>query len=166
MQWPLAERGFAGLEDNYFLAVLLPKQASSAVVLPRVPLKDKTGKPAPTVGAGLTGSGELSAPAYYGPKDVEILESLNLGLEKTVDFGWYGILARPLLWLLKRTYGSVHNYGVAILVVTLAIRILLFPLMHKSYASMKKMQTLAPEDERDQGQVQEGQERRGAAHRR
>jgi YidC/Oxa1 family membrane protein insertase len=142
-QWPLAERGFAGLEDNYFLAVLLPRQASSAVAFP-VPLKDKEGKPAPTVGAGVTGNGELSARAYYGPKDVEILESLNLGLEKTVDFGWYGILARPLLWLLKRTYGFVNNWGVAILLVTLAIRILLFPLMHKSYASMKKMQKLAP----------------------
>src|ERR1700693_1698017 len=82
--------------------------------------------------------------AYFGPKDVEILEGLKLGLEKTVDFGWYGILARPLLWLLKRTYGWVGNFGVAILLVTLAIRILLFPLMHKSYSSMKKMQKLAP----------------------
>ena len=143
VQWALAERGFAGLEDNYFLAVLLPKQASNAVAFP-VPLKDKDGKPAPTVAAGITGNGELSARAYFGPKDVEILEGLNLGLEKTVDFGWYGILARPLLWLLKRTYGFVHNWGVAILLVTLAIRILLFPLMHKSYASMKKMQKLAP----------------------
>jgi YidC/Oxa1 family membrane protein insertase len=143
VQWPLAERGFAGLEDNYFLAVLLPRQASSGVAFP-VPLKDPEGKPAPTVGAGITGNGELTVRAYFGPKDVEILESLNLGLEKTVDFGWYGILARPLLWLLKRTYGFVNNWGVAILLVTLAIRILLFPLMHKSYASMKKMQKLAP----------------------
>jgi YidC/Oxa1 family membrane protein insertase len=143
VQWPISERGFAGIEDNYFLAVLLPKQASSAVAFP-VPLKDAEGKPAPTVGAGITGNGELSARAYFGPKDVEILEGLKLGLEKTVDFGWYGILARPLLWLLKRTYGFVSNWGVSILLVTLAIRILLFPLMHKSYSSMKKMQKLAP----------------------
>ena len=143
VQWSLSERGFAGVEDNYFLAVLLPRQAATAVAFP-VPLKDKDGKPAPTVGAGIAAKGELSARAYFGPKDVEILESLNLGLEKTVDFGWYGILARPLLWLLKRTYGFVGNWGAAILLVTLAIRILLFPLMHKSYASMKKMQKLAP----------------------
>jgi YidC/Oxa1 family membrane protein insertase len=143
VQWPLAERGFAGLEDNYFLEVLLPGQPASAVAFP-VPLKDKDGKPAPTIGVGVTGNGELSARAYFGPKDVEILEGLKLGLEKTVDFGWYGILARPLLWLLKRTYGWVGNFGVAILLVTLAIRILLFPLMHKSYSSMKKMQKLAP----------------------
>jgi YidC/Oxa1 family membrane protein insertase len=143
VQWSLAERGFAGLEDNYFLEVLLPGSPASAVAFP-VPLKDKDGKPAPTIGVGVTGNGELSARAYFGPKDVEILEGLKLGLEKTVDFGWYGILARPLLWLLKRTYGWVGNFGVAILLVTLAIRILLFPLMHKSYSSMKKMQKLAP----------------------
>ena len=143
VQWPLAERGFAGIEDNYFLGVLLPGQPASAVAFP-VPQKDKEGKPAPTIGAGVTGSGTLSTRAYFGPKDVEILEGLKLGLEKTVDFGWYGILARPLLWLLKRTYGWVGNFGVAILLVTLAIRILLFPLMHKSYSSMKKMQKLAP----------------------
>jgi YidC/Oxa1 family membrane protein insertase len=143
VQWPLAERGFAGIEDNYFLEVLLPGQPASAVAFP-VPLKDKEGKPAPTIRVGVTGSGTLSARAYFGPKDVEILEGLKLGLEKTVDFGWYGILARPLLWLLKRTYSRVGNFGVAILLVTLAIRILLFPLMHKSYSSMKKMQKLQP----------------------
>src|SRR6202162_32801 len=143
VQWPLAERGFAGIEDNYFLEVLLPGSPASAVAFP-VPLKDKEGKPAPTIAAGVTGSGTLSTRAYFGPKDVEILGGLKLGLEKTVDFGWYGILARPLLWLLKRTYGWVGNFGVAILLVTLAIRILLFPLMHKSYSSMKKMQKLAP----------------------
>ena len=143
LEWPIGDKGFAGLEDNYFLEVLLPRQPAIAVASP-VPLKDAEGKPAPTVGVGLTGKGELSARAYFGPKDVEILEGSKLGLEKTVDFGWYGILARPLLWLLKRTYGWVGNYGVAILLVTLAIRILLFPLMHKSYSSMKKMQKLQP----------------------
>jgi YidC/Oxa1 family membrane protein insertase len=143
VEWPLAGGGFAGLEDNYFLAVLLPRQSATVVASP-VPFKDKEGKPAPTIRVAVSGSGDLAARAYFGPKDVEILESLNLGLEKTVDFGWYGILARPLLWLLKRTYAWIGNWGLAILLVTLAIRILLFPLMHKSYASMKKMQKLAP----------------------
>ena len=143
VEWPIGDRGFAGIEDNYFLAVLLPRQSVTAVAFP-VPAKDKEGKPVTIVGAGLAAQGELTARAYYGPKDVEILEGLNLGLERTVDFGWYGILARPLLWLLKRTHAWIGNWGVAILLVTLAIRILLFPLMHKSYASMRKMQKLAP----------------------
>ncbi|HKF43052.1 MAG TPA: membrane protein insertase YidC [Thermoanaerobaculia bacterium] len=143
MEWPIPERGFAGIEDNYFLAVLIPKPGPGAIAY-AIPNKDKEGKPAPIIAAGLSGQGDISARGYYGPKDVEILESLNLGLERTVDFGWYGILARPLLWLLKRTYTLVHNWGAAILIVTLLIRILLFPLMHKSYSSMKKMQKLAP----------------------
>ena len=141
--WPLDPKGYAGLEDNYFLAVLLPKQASSAVAIP-VPVPGADGKSVPSITAGVAGTGTLQAKAYFGPKDVEVLEATHLGLERTVDFGWYGILARPLLWLLKRTYAYVGNFGVAILVVTLAIRILLFPLMHKSYSSMKKMQKLAP----------------------
>lgn len=141
--WPLDPRGFAGIEDNYFLAVLLPRATSMAEVYP-VPVKDATGKPTTAIAAGVTGTRGVEARAYFGPKDVEILESLNLGLERTVDFGWFGILARPLLWLLRRTFAIVGNYGLAILLVTLLIRILLFPLMHKSYASMKKMQKLAP----------------------
>jgi YidC/Oxa1 family membrane protein insertase len=141
--WPLAERGFAGVEDNYFLAALIPQGSSTAEVAP-VPGKDASGKPIATPAVSVAGSGQLSARAYFGPKDVEVLESLNLGLEKTVDFGWYGILARPLLWLLKRANTWFGNFGVAILVVTLLIRALLFPLTYRSYASMKKMQKLAP----------------------
>jgi YidC/Oxa1 family membrane protein insertase len=141
--WPLDEKGFAGLEDNYFLAVLIPRGRSSAQAEP-VAFKDPSGKSAPLVATGVSGSGTLEASAYFGPKDVEVLESLNVGLEKTVDFGWFGVLARPLLWLLKRTYTWCGNFGVAILLVTLLIRVLLFPLLFKSYASMKKMQKLAP----------------------
>ncbi len=141
--WPLPEGGFAGLEDNYFLAVLAPGAPLAARVL-AVPAKDAFGKETVTVAAGVAGSGELSARAYFGPKDVEILEELGMGLERTVNFGWFSIVARPLLWLLKKAYAWVGNYGVAILLVTFLIRLLLFPLTHKSYRSMKKMQKLAP----------------------
>jgi YidC/Oxa1 family membrane protein insertase len=141
--WPLVEGGFAGLEDNYFLAVFIPKKPTTAEA-EAVAFKDSAGKPAPLIAAGLAGSGELDASAYFGPKDVSTLESVHAGLEGTVDFGWFGILARPLLWLLKRTYTWCGNYGVAILLVTLLLRIVLFPLLWKSYASMKKMQKLAP----------------------
>jgi len=141
--WSLPARGFAGIEDNYFLTVFLPDRPASAAMRAYT-WKDAAGKPLATVAAEVAGSGPLAGRAYFGPKDVEVLESLRLGLEHTVDFGWFGVLARPLLWLLKRTYGWVGNWGFAILLVTLLVRILLFPLMHKSYASMKKMQKLAP----------------------
>jgi YidC/Oxa1 family membrane protein insertase len=143
VSWPLAPRSFAGIEDNYFLEALVPRSAATASVLTfSVPRPD--GKPSIELAAGIAGQGTLDAGAYFGPKDVSILESYKLGLERTVDFGWYGVLARPLLWLLKKTYGVVHNWGLAILVVTFLIRLLLFPLTAKSYTSMKKMQKLAP----------------------
>jgi YidC/Oxa1 family membrane protein insertase len=144
---PLPANGFVGIEDNYFIAALAPRQAATARVFPYLP-PAATAAPAakvdPLVSAGVSTRGTLEARVFFGPKDVEILESTGLGLEKTVDFGWFGILARPLLWLLKKAYSWTGNFGLAILLVTLLIRILLFPLMHKSYASMKKMQKLAP----------------------
>ncbi|HEY1251719.1 MAG TPA: membrane protein insertase YidC [Thermoanaerobaculia bacterium] len=141
--WPLLAGGFAGVEDNYFLEVFLPRAASTANVL-TFSLPRPEGKPAVEIATGISGQGTLDARAFFGPKDVSILESYGLGLERTVDFGWYGILARPLLWMMKQSYAIVHNWGVAILVVTFLIRLLLFPLTAKSYTSMKKMQKLAP----------------------
>jgi YidC/Oxa1 family membrane protein insertase len=145
--WPLPPNGFVGIEDNYFLTALVPRHAAAARIFPFTPPAapgDPTAKPDALVSAGVASSGTLEARAFFGPKDVAILESTGLGLERTVNFGWFGILARPLLWLLKKAYSWSGNFGLAILLVTLLIRILLFPLMHKSYASMKKMQKLAP----------------------
>jgi YidC/Oxa1 family membrane protein insertase len=145
--WPLPANGFAGIEDNYFLTALVPRHPAAARIsrfaLPAAP-GDPASKPEPLVSVGVASSGTLEARAFFGPKDVAILESTGLGLERTVNFGWFGILARPLLWLLKKAYAWSGNFGLAILLVTLLVRILLFPLMHKSYASMKKMQKLAP----------------------
>ncbi|HMA18283.1 MAG TPA: membrane protein insertase YidC [Thermoanaerobaculia bacterium] len=146
--WALPPNGFVGVEDNYFLAALVTRRPASARIFPQT-LAPAASAPAAskgetTVSAGISSPGTLDLRAFFGPKDVEILETTGLGLERTVNFGWYGIVARPLLWLLKKAYSWTGNYGVAILVVTLLIRILLFPLMHKSYASMKKMQKLAP----------------------
>ncbi len=141
--WSIPARSFAGLEDNYFLEVLIPRAPAVARLYPfTVPRSE--GKPQVELAAGVSGEGTLDCSAFFGPKDVTVLESYGLGLERTVDFGWYGIVARPLLWLLKKTHGFVGNWGLAILVVTFLIRVLLFPLTAKSYTSMKKMQKLAP----------------------
>jgi YidC/Oxa1 family membrane protein insertase len=141
--WTVPARGFAGIEDNYFLEVLVPRTPATARLYSfSVPRPE--GKPSVELAVGLEGQGTLDSSAFFGPKDVSILESYGLGLERTVDFGWYGILAKPLLWMLKKTYTYVGNWGLAILVVTFIIRLALFPLTAKSYTSMKKMQKLAP----------------------
>jgi YidC/Oxa1 family membrane protein insertase len=144
-EWQIAAGAFAGLEDNYFLTVLVPRRTVTARIVPFAH-KDAAGRPLEEVSVALTGQGETAFSAYFGPKDLDVLGRYHLGLERTVDFGWvvFDVVARPLLWLLKKTYATVGNYGWSILIVTFFIRILIFPLVHKSYASMKKMQKLAP----------------------
>ncbi|HEX4441004.1 MAG TPA: membrane protein insertase YidC [Thermoanaerobaculia bacterium] len=141
--WPIPAKGFAGVEDNYFLQALITRSPTEARVF-LFPGTTAGEKPVPVLATGLKGDGRLDCSAYIGPKDVSLLASYKLGLERTVDFGWYGILAGPLLWMLKKSYAFVGNWGVAILLVTFVIRLALFPLTAKSYTSMKKMQKLSP----------------------
>jgi len=87
----------------------------------------------------------LDVPLYLGPKDYDILAAQGHGLEEAVDFGIFGFLAYPLLVGLKWVYSYVGNYGVAIILLTVLIRILFLPLTHTSMKSMRKMQELQPE---------------------
>ncbi len=82
---------------------------------------------------------------FFGPKDIEILKAEGHKLDKTIDFGFFEILSKPLLYVLIFFYGFLKNYGLAIILLTIIIKILFWPLTHKSYASMKAMQKLQPE---------------------
>jgi YidC/Oxa1 family membrane protein insertase len=81
---------------------------------------------------------------YYGPKETLVLEAAGHSLSRSVDLGWFGFLAKPLAYLLRLFYGLVGNYGLAIIIVTILIKIALAPLTAKSYKSMKQMQKLQP----------------------
>ncbi len=86
---------------------------------------------------------------YAGPRDLDILEGINHSLDKAIDFGFFDMLARPLLTVLKFCYNNViKNYGVAIILLTGFIKLLFWPLTHKSYKSMRDMQKLQPEMQR------------------
>lgn len=87
----------------------------------------------------------FSAWAFFGAKQYDDLASLPYGLERTVDFGWFGWLARPLLVGIHWIYENVvANYGWAIVLMTVLIRLALFPIAQKGFSSMQKMQELAP----------------------
>jgi YidC/Oxa1 family membrane protein insertase len=81
---------------------------------------------------------------YLGPHELETLKHFGKNLDKAVNFGWTDIIARPLLYLLRFCHKYVHNYGIAIILLTILIKILFWPLTHKSYKSMKEMQKLQP----------------------
>jgi YidC/Oxa1 family membrane protein insertase len=124
------------LEDKYFFSALVPtssieeakvwKMDGSAVIALQ-------GKP-----------GINSFILYAGPKKQETLEKLNVGLEHIIDFGFFSIIARPMLWFLNFFYKIIGNYGWAIIIVTIILRIPFIPLFEKSQKSMKKLQELQP----------------------
>lgn len=151
------------LQDQFFLASVLPREGLREVsVEPMLQEFDAEGvatfrrRPA-ELGNGdkelvvelrmLLGPADdrLAFDAYLGAKRFDRLSALPGGLERTVDLGFFGILARPLLVALKWIHANiVGNYGWAIILLTVLLRILLFPLNHKSISSMQKMQKLNP----------------------
>ncbi|MBW2333951.1 MAG: membrane protein insertase YidC [Deltaproteobacteria bacterium] len=81
---------------------------------------------------------------YLGPRDLDILKALNKKLEKAINFGWFDIIAKPLLVSLRFFNKYLSNYGLSIILLTIIIKILFWPLTHKSYQSMKEMRKLQP----------------------
>jgi YidC/Oxa1 family membrane protein insertase len=145
-QGPLPKSGFVGLEDNYFLAVLAPKEESQWWIAPV--RETQSGKKEEQVRAGAVAVSDLDASLYVGPKDLDVMAALGLHLEETVSFRTMGVnlgwIAKGLIWLLKASHRYVANWGVAILMVTFLVRLVLFPLVQKSFVGMKKMQKLQP----------------------
>ena len=133
----------AGLEDNYFLAAFLPRGSAAATLRP---VKIQAGKEEPLLESEvvLSGAGAVDAELFLGPKDLGLLEKLRPGMDKLIDYGWFAILAKPLLWVLKWIQVWVVNWGVAIIGITFLIKVVLFPLTYKQLVSMKKMSVLQP----------------------
>jgi YidC/Oxa1 family membrane protein insertase len=136
---------FVGIEDNYFLAVLRPAKSDGAV-LRRVDIPEgKVVRKEMYAGLNAAPDGTLSGDAFFGPKETKLLD--RYGLASTLQFGMFGIIARFLLEVLVWINQYTHNYGWAIIVLTILIKVVLYPLQHKSIVSMKKMQKLAPKME-------------------
>jgi YidC/Oxa1 family membrane protein insertase len=81
---------------------------------------------------------------YFGPKRISTLRAVGHDLERIVNFGWFDKIARPALYLLNFFYGYVGNYGIAIILVTMLIKILFWPIAQKGLKSMKNMQKIQP----------------------
>jgi len=81
---------------------------------------------------------------FLGPKDSRHLSAAPNGLERAIHYGFFSIIAKPLIWLLQFFHGYVHNYGVAIILLTIVIKIVFWPLSHKSYKAMQQMKQLQP----------------------
>jgi YidC/Oxa1 family membrane protein insertase len=101
--------------------------------------------------------------AYIGPKDNDALHAAGHGLTAVVDLGWFSVVATWLVVLLRMIYGYVGNWGLAIIVMTILIRIVMFPLTWKSFQSIARMRVLKPEMDRINELYADEREKKGAA---
>jgi len=136
--------------DKYFLTAVM---AADQAGLSSVEVRDAAGLMTSRIGLGnLTldpgQSIVVSQKVFVGPKDIDILKSYGSQLEEVIDLGWFSAIAKPFLFTLKFFYKYVGNYGLAIIIITVILKILFFPLTHKSYKSMKAMQKLQPQMEK------------------
>jgi len=84
---------------------------------------------------------------FFGTRDVDTLAAVHAGLEQTVDFGWFRAVSQAMLWCLKAINQFVHNYGVSIVILTLLVRVLFWPLNKKVFQSSLKMKAIQPQVE-------------------
>ena len=137
---------FVGLEDAYFAAAFLPgERASVEQTTYSDGVPGAKGEAEARVGMGVGGEGANQLSLFIGPKDTDLLRKVNPKLDQVIDWGWFGVIAKPLFYALNWTSDRLtHNYGWAIILVTLVINILMFPLKLTSMKSAKKMQSVQP----------------------
>ncbi len=87
---------------------------------------------------------EYNLSVFFGPKDINVLNGIGNNLDKAINFGWFDFLAKPCLWLMNVVYDVIPNYGIAIIILTIFFKIILWPLGNKSYKSMNEMKKLTP----------------------
>ena len=142
-----------GIEDRYFTAVFLPLVGAPPGSLQVRHWKDSrtvqvegkdTPEPVPQIQTA-TSAQPLTLRVFVGPKDYDDLKKMNPPLHSLVNFGWLEIIADPLFHGLKWLHKYIPNWGWAIVVLTLLINMLLFPLRISSYRTTLKMQRVAPE---------------------
>lgn len=138
---------WVGIEDRYFIWALVSRSISSGS---EVKYGTRDGKALfaqlsyPKEGVAPQGKLQKEFTVYMGPKEMDRLKQLGVHLEASVDYGWFSFVAHPILFLLKFFHSWVGNWGVAIILLTIFIKLLLHPINKKSLDSMKAMQKLQP----------------------
>jgi YidC/Oxa1 family membrane protein insertase len=146
-------KDWTGIEDRYFTAVFLPPtsappgslEARYWKVFRTVQVEGKDTEEAVPQIQTATSAQPLALRVYVGPKDYDELKKMNPPLHSLVNFGWLEFIADPLFHGLKWLHGYIPNWGWAIVLLTLVINMLLFPLRISSFRTTLKMQRVAPE---------------------
>lgn len=141
---------WAALQDKYFISALLPKEAGQVGPVS----VEKEGEQQIRVDFKVPAdqAGQKMLALYAGPKEYDRLARIGAGLQESIDFGWFifgswlpvRLVAKPIYFILRFFYQFTHNYGVAIILVTVLVKVLFFPITRRSLASMKEMASLQP----------------------
>ena len=140
------DEGWVAIIQHYFLSAFLPKDK-----MPREFYTSKLESGLYAAGVKITGaaipagkSATVGAPLYAGPQDTKTLEKLAPGLDLVVDFGILTVIAVPLFMVLTWIQSWVGNWGIAIILLTVLLKAMFFPLQQASYKAMAKMKIIAP----------------------
>ncbi len=138
---------WGGFQDTYFLAALIPqKSEGTELVMKKVSETVAVLRMAGPKASLLPQTQFTQSYAMYlGPKDLDILKAFGSGLDRALDFGWFDVVAKPMLYVMKFFFSYTGNYGLAIIFLTVIIKILFWYPTHISYKSMKEMKKLQPE---------------------
>jgi len=145
-----AKDGWIGMIQHYFVSAWLPKEGlarefyTSKVADNRFTAGVKV--PIATLAPGASGS--VTVPVYIGPQETDVLERMAPGLDLVVDYGWLLVLAKPLFLILKWIHALVHNWGWAIILLTVLIKLVFYPLNAKAGRSMAQMKVMGPKMEK------------------
>jgi len=136
---------WTGYVDNYFITSVAPTSANAHSVT----LQGSEAHVRSVISEGIVSvpSGEsktFTYSLYFGPKKLKILQASGYDLAGAVNFGWFDLLAKPMLWLLNFFHQFTGNYGFAIILLTILVKLAFWPITQKGMKSMKNMQKLQP----------------------
>ncbi len=147
---PLYHEGdikWTAVQDKYFISALIPKDKVNKIIVSKSSEKDVH------VEIEVSEGQKASFMLYAGPKEYKRLKEFGVGLDESISFGWFIVwelsviswMAKGLFYLLQLFYRLSYNYGVAIIFITMVVRVVFVPLTFKSFKSMKDIQRLQPE---------------------
>jgi YidC/Oxa1 family membrane protein insertase len=134
-----------GIEDRYFISSVIPEEEVKGRM--KLALIDDVvfnQLENPTFELIPGESKAFRFKLFMGPKSMELLDSLGRDMGKALNFGFFNVIAKPCLWFMNRIYSVIPNYGIAIILLTVFTKVLLWPLGNKSYKSMSEMKKLQP----------------------
>ena len=141
----LGRGDWVALDSQYFARAILGEPLGTIQMMNHSWPDEAENEEITLLSARGAGMGEGPLRVFFGPKNLEVLRGVSLGLGELVDYGWLSFLVKPLLFMLKWIHSLVQNYGLAIILLTFLINLALVPIRYKQIVSMKKMTEVQPQ---------------------